>query len=127
MSTALLYHGFGLRGIRYKTVFYKKNKLIFHAVITDQYIKCPRCHRRDFIFKGRKIRKFHIRNVRYIGIDEFSIKKGHKYMTIFVDLSTGRILHVVEGKSKEAILPFLRKENWIIFRSVPSRDLASFF
>ena len=29
-------------------------------------------------------------------------------MTIFVDLQSGRILHAVEGTSKEAISPFLR-------------------
>jgi transposase len=54
-------------------------------------------------------KRISLHNVCYIGIDEFSIKKGHKYMTIFVDLSTGRILHVVEGISKESIYPFLKK------------------
>ncbi len=50
-----------------------------------------------------------IKNVRYIGIDEFAIKKGHRYMTIFVDLRDGRIIHAVEGKSKKAVLPFLKR------------------
>ncbi|WP_093392716.1 transposase [Thermodesulforhabdus norvegica] len=45
--------------------------------------------------------------VNYIGIDEFSIKKGDHCMTIFVDLTNGRILHAVEGKSRQAISPFL--------------------
>ncbi len=49
-----------------------------------------------------------LNKVEYIGIDEFSIKRGHQYMTIFVDLKTGRILKAVEGKSKEAVGPFLR-------------------
>jgi len=30
-------------------------------------------------------------------------------MTLFTDLSTGRILHAVEGKGKEDILPFMKK------------------
>lgn len=45
----------------------------------------------------------------YLGIDEFSIHKGHSYMTIFVDLQTGRIIHAVEGRSSEEVAPFLRK------------------
>lgn len=45
--------------------------------------------------------------VRYIGIDEFSIRKGHEYMTIFINLETGEIIHAVEGKSMESVTPFL--------------------
>jgi transposase len=46
-------------------------------------------------------------SLRYIGIDEFSIRKGHDYMTIFINLETGQILHAVEGKSIESVTPFL--------------------
>ena len=53
--------------------------------------------------------KIPLHEVKYIGIDEFSIKKGHNYMTIFTDLSTGRILHAVEGKGKKDVLPFLKQ------------------
>lgn len=45
----------------------------------------------------------------YMGIDEFSIRKGHSYMTIFMDLQTGRIIHAIEGRSSEVISPFLKK------------------
>lgn len=54
-------------------------------------------------------RRISLANVRYLGMDEFSIRKNHSYMTIFVDLQTGRILHAVEGRSKQNISPFLRK------------------
>jgi transposase len=47
--------------------------------------------------------------IRIIGIDEFSIRKGHEYMTIVTDLESGIILYAVAGKNKEAILPFLKK------------------
>ena len=36
--------------------------------------------------------------VECIGIDEFAVKKGHVYKTIVVDLMSGRILYVGEGK-----------------------------
>jgi transposase len=45
----------------------------------------------------------------YLSIDEFSIRKGHNYMTIFVDIRTGRIIHAVEGRSKHDVTPFLRE------------------
>lgn len=45
----------------------------------------------------------------HLGIDEFSIQKGHKYMTIFVNLQTGQIIHAIEGRSYEAVSPFLRE------------------
>lgn len=55
-----------------------------------------------------KYRTIDLADVKYLGMDEFSIKKGHNYMTIFVDMQTGRILHAVAGTSKEVISPFLK-------------------
>lgn len=48
-----------------------------------------------------------IGSLRYVGVDEFSIRKGHEYMTIFINLETGEIIHAVEGKSMESVTPFL--------------------
>jgi transposase len=45
----------------------------------------------------------------YLGMDEFSIGKGHDYMTIFINLDTAQIIHAVEGRSREVVIPFLRK------------------
>ena len=39
-----------------------------------------------------------LETLRYIGIDEFSIRKGHDYMTIFINLETGEIIHAVVRK-----------------------------
>lgn len=55
-----------------------------------------------------KYRKVNLNDVKYIGVDEFSIRKHHKYMTIFIDLQTGRVLHAVEGTKKENLAPFLK-------------------
>jgi len=60
--------------------------------------------RLSLLYKSMPLHK-----VKYVGIDEFSLKKGHKYMTVFTDIETGRILHAVEGKGKEDIRPFLEK------------------
>lgn len=48
-----------------------------------------------------------LKSIQYIGVDEFSISKGHEYMTIFINLETGEIIHAVEGKSIESVSPFL--------------------
>jgi transposase len=50
-----------------------------------------------------------LRQVKYIAVDEFSIKKGHIFMSIVVNLETGQILHAVEGRQKEDIAPFFKK------------------
>jgi len=42
-------------------------------------------------------------------VDEFSIRKGHHYMTVVLDLETGHILHAHEGKDANALIPFLVK------------------
>lgn len=47
--------------------------------------------------------------VECIGIDEFAIKKGHIYKTIVVDLVSGRILYVGEGKGIDALTGFWKK------------------
>ena len=47
-----------------------------------------------------------------IGIDEFAVKKGHIYKTIVVDLDTGRILHVGDGKGVGALGSFWKRVKW---------------
>lgn len=57
----------------------------------------------------KKYQDIHFEDLEFLSIDEFSIRKGHHYMTIFVDIRTGRILHAVEGRSKYDVTPFLRE------------------
>ncbi len=196
MSTSLLYHAFGLQGVKYNSTKYKRGTVIFHGEVTSSVECCPVCgswrtvrrkgskvrvlrmipigSRQIFLVlkiwrircedcgclrwpklpfvKGKRrytkrfarfaidllhwmtisgtakvlavgwdmIKDLHkeylqrkykvppLKNLKYVGIDEFSIRKGHSYMTIFVDLETGHILHAVEGKSGKDIEPFLK-------------------
>lgn len=48
-----------------------------------------------------------LESIQYIGVDEFSISKGHEYMTIFINLETGEIIHAIEGKSIASVTPFI--------------------
>ena len=57
---------------------------------------------------AKRSKQFSFKKLKYISIDEISIKKGHKYMTIFTEISTGQIIHAVEGRSEESLRPFLK-------------------
>ena len=50
-----------------------------------------------------------LKGVRNIGIDEFAVKKGHIYKTIVVDLDTGRIIYVGDGKGTDALDRFWKE------------------
>ena len=54
-------------------------------------------------------KSYDLTKVRYIGIDEHSIQKGHKYVTIILDLETKAIIYVSLGKKKNDIQPFFDK------------------
>jgi transposase len=50
-----------------------------------------------------------LRNVRQIAIDEISIGKGHRYLTVVLDLETGAVVHLGQGKGAEALEPFWKR------------------
>jgi transposase len=41
-----------------------------------------------------------------IGMDETSRRKGHKYITVFADIDTGRIVHICPGKDASTLKSF---------------------
>jgi transposase len=41
-------------------------------------------------------------HLRTIAIDEISIGKGHHYLTVVLDLSSGAVVHVGDGKGADA-------------------------
>ena len=47
--------------------------------------------------------------LRYIGIDEFAVSKGHVYMTVVVNLENGQIVYVGEGKGADSLDKFWPK------------------
>jgi len=192
----MLYHAFGVSGVKYITTDYSEGQITIKAEMTTQCLQCPKCSNCHFKFRGRRLRRFHappvgkkktfldvifhrvecekcthlywpvlpfmketkrmtrsfirlagellafgtiqdvaeflgvgwdtikrihkealqtkystipLDDVEYISIDEFSIKKGHNYMTIVTDLQSGAIIHAVEGRKKEDIAPFFKK------------------
>lgn len=50
-----------------------------------------------------------LRDVKRIAIDEIAVRKGHVYKTIVLDLDTGHILHVGDGKGADALTAFFQR------------------
>ena len=46
------------------------------------------------------------KHLRQIAIDEISIGKGHRYLTIVLDLESGAVVHVGQGKGGDALRDF---------------------
>jgi transposase len=50
-----------------------------------------------------------LKDLRQIAIDEISIGKGPKYLSVVLDLDTGAVVFVGDGKGAEALKPFWRR------------------
>ena len=50
--------------------------------------------------------KDRLEDLTYIGIDETSYKRGHRYLTVVCNLATGRVVWLGEGKSAETLGTF---------------------
>jgi transposase len=53
----------------------------------------------------RRVRRRRFSRVRRIAIDEIAVRKGHRYLTVVVDLDSGCVLFVVPGRDHRALLP----------------------
>jgi transposase len=61
------------------------------------------------VVKSRLLERFSqppMANLKYLAIDEISVQKGHKYLTLVMNLETGQIIFVGDGKGAEALAPF---------------------
>lgn len=65
----------------------------------------------------RGLQEREMEEIKYVGIDEKSFLKGHKYASLMVDIGDNRVLEVVEGRSLESVnklwskIPDESKEN----------------
>jgi transposase len=58
---------------------------------------------------SRRFAKPKLKHLRYIAIDEISIGKGHRYLTLVLDLETGVVVFVGDGKAGDALKPFWKR------------------
>lgn len=74
--------------------------------------RCPRCRRRcpgyDWGEGRRRWRALALfAGLERIGIDEISIRKGQRYLTVLVDHDTGRLVWAAAGRDKQTVGRFL--------------------
>ena len=57
----------------------------------------------------RKYARRKLSHLKYLGVDEVAVKKGHSYLTVVVDLETGAVVWVAPDRTTESLEVFLRK------------------
>ena len=57
---------------------------------------------------GKHFARPRLKDLRHIAIDEIATRKGHKYLTIVMDLESGAVVFVGDGKGADALRPFWR-------------------
>ena len=57
----------------------------------------------------KRFSKPKLTNLKHIAIDEISVGKGHKYLTVVLNLKTGAIIFVGDGKGTDALDPFWKR------------------
>jgi transposase len=57
----------------------------------------------------RRFRKPRLRKLKQIAIDEIAIGAGHRYLTVVLNLETGAVVFVGEGKGADALDPFWKR------------------
>ena len=58
---------------------------------------------------SRRFAKPKLKHLRRIAIDEIAVAKGHRYMTVVLDLDSGAVVFVGDGKGADALKPFWKR------------------
>lgn len=58
---------------------------------------------------NKDVARLDLSKVRKVGVDETSSKRGHHYVTLFVDMDTSKVIFVRKGKDADTLQAF--KEN----------------
>jgi len=57
----------------------------------------------------RRYGKPRLKDLKFLAIDEISIGKGHRYLTVVLDWKSGAVVFVGDGKGAEALDPFWKR------------------
>ena len=57
----------------------------------------------------RRFRKPKLKHLRHLAIDEISIGRGHRYLTVVLDLDSGAVVFVGPGKGADSLLAFWKR------------------
>src|SRR5262249_61643447 len=57
----------------------------------------------------RRFAKPRLKDIAVMAIDEIAVAKGHRYLTLVLDLDSGAVKFVGDGKGADALKPFWRR------------------
>ena len=58
---------------------------------------------------SRRFAKPKLKHLKRIAIDEIAVAKGHRYLTVVMDLDNGAVVFVGDGKGADALKPFWKR------------------
>jgi transposase len=58
---------------------------------------------------SRRYARPRLKHLRHIAIDEIAVAKGHRYLTVVMDLDSGAVVFVGDGKGAGALKPFWKR------------------
>jgi transposase len=58
---------------------------------------------------SRRYAKPKLKHLRCIAIDEIAVAKGHRYLTVVMDLTSGAVVFIGDGKGADALKPFWKR------------------
>src|SRR5215471_18642473 len=58
---------------------------------------------------SRRYAKPKLKHLRAIAIDEIAVARGHRYLTVVLDLESGAVVFVGDGKGADALKPFWKR------------------
>ena len=81
-----------------------------------------------YTIDGKQFRKPE-KQAEYLGIDEFKLHDGHKFATHIIDLKTGHVLFIAEGKKKRVVYNFIQfvGQEWMKHVKAVACDMNSDF
>lgn len=60
-------------------------------------------------YLNKRFKRPRLKHLKRIAIDEISIGKGHRYLTVVLNLTTGAVVFVGDGKGADALKPFWKR------------------
>jgi len=78
------------------------------AIFLDLDVQRIACRRCDTVRKKTFSRPA-LKDLRYLAIDEIAVKKGLTYVTVALDLESGAVIFVGDGKGADALIPFWKR------------------
>ncbi|MGA8312725.1 MAG: ISL3 family transposase [Terriglobales bacterium] len=58
---------------------------------------------------SRRYARPKLKHLRHIAIDEIAVAKGHRYLTVVMDLGSGAVVFVGDGRGADALNPFWKR------------------